>query len=100
MPQVEGGEARKIFKIDLTGLLSKLSIKMEEEEFNKLWIKFDAEEIGFVKSEVFAKKLGVETLAPVEQVLDEEPPATAASSVRPESIPQARIIGISNHTPL
>ena len=39
VPQLVGGEPTKIFKLDLLGAINKMTIKMEEEEFDKLWKK-------------------------------------------------------------
>jgi Ca2+-binding EF-hand superfamily protein len=58
VPQLLGGESSKIFKIDLLNNIKKMSIKMEEEEFEKLWKKIDSVGSGFVKSDDFLKRLG------------------------------------------
>ena len=59
IPQLINGEPNKIFKIDLLNTINKMAIKMEEEEFDKLWKKFDSVNSGFVKSEDFLKRLGI-----------------------------------------
>ena len=59
VPQLIDGEPSKIFRVELLGLLNKMTIRMEEEEFEKLWKKFDNQNTGFVKSGAFLKRLGV-----------------------------------------
>jgi len=40
IPQLNGGEPNKIFKIELLNTISSMAIKMEPEEFDKLWKKY------------------------------------------------------------
>jgi Ca2+-binding EF-hand superfamily protein len=59
IPELIGGEPNKIFKMEFLGLLNKMNIKMDEDDFEKLWKKFDQDNSGYVKSQHFLKKLGV-----------------------------------------
>ena len=40
IPQLNGGEGNKIFKIELLNTINGMGIKMEAEEFDKLWKKY------------------------------------------------------------
>ncbi len=54
-----GDGSKKIFKPELLNYINGMSIKIETEEFEKLWKKFDSENYGFVKGNAFLKRLGV-----------------------------------------
>jgi hypothetical protein len=50
----------KIFKIGLLDALNRMSIKMETEEFDKLWKKLDYDNMGVVNSDLFLQRLGIQ----------------------------------------
>ncbi|CAF0760256.1 unnamed protein product [Brachionus calyciflorus] len=60
IPQLNGGSPGRVFKFELMNAINGMGIKMELEEFDKLWKKFDQDGTGFVKSEVFLKRLGID----------------------------------------
>jgi len=59
LPQLIGGNPSRIFKPELHNTINLMNIKMDADEFDKLWKKFDTENIGVVHSDAFIKKLGV-----------------------------------------
>ena len=40
MPSLNGGVSSKVFKPELFNLINGMAIKMEPEEFDKLWKKY------------------------------------------------------------
>lgn len=62
MPLLNGGIAGRVFKHELSNTISSMGVKMDLIEYDKLWRKFDAENIGFVKAEDFLKKLGLNSI--------------------------------------
>jgi hypothetical protein len=46
IPQLNGGEGNKIFKIELLNTINGMGIKMEAEEFDKLWKKYPICEVS------------------------------------------------------
>lgn len=59
VPQLIGGNPNRIFKPELLNAINLMNIKMDTDEYDKLWKKFDSENLGVVHSEMFLKKLGV-----------------------------------------
>ena len=59
VPYLNNGVLGKVFKPELANTIHSMGIKMEPEEFDKLWKKFDSEALGNVKADVFLKKLGL-----------------------------------------
>lgn len=83
IPQLNGGSAGRVFKFELLNAINGMGIKMESDEFEKLWKKFDPEAFGFIKSEIFLKKLGIdldslkeESTANLNDLFREEPSYT------------------------
>lgn len=70
-----------------------MGIKIESEEFEKLWKKFDTENLGYVKSEAFLKKLGLGSL--VEESLDSV--IADFNEDAKFNVPQANLPGIFEH---
>ena len=95
IPQLLGGEANKIFKVDLLNTLNKMHIKMDLEEFDKLWTKFDLVNSGFIKSDEFLKRLGVAEESPNKSLLESSNEFAALESDRENnrsmSIPIANV---------
>lgn len=60
IPQLNGGSAGRVFKFELLNCINGMGIRMETDEFEKLWKKIDPEAFGFVKSETMLKKLGID----------------------------------------
>lgn len=95
VPQLNGGSPGRVFKFELLNAINGMGIKMETDEFEKLWTKFDPEAFGFVKSEVMLKKLGIDvntlkedSLTNLRDLFCED------SSHRTLDVPKANIIGI------
>lgn len=61
IPQLNGGSPNKVYKNELMHAINGMAIKIEPEEFEKLWKKFDPEDNGCVKSDLILKRLGVQT---------------------------------------
>jgi hypothetical protein len=89
IPELIGGEPNKIFKVELLGLLNKMNIKMTEEDFDKLWKKFDQDNSGFVKSQFFLKKLGVSHVND-----DSDDHMDSARQSTSSSVPYAQMTGL------
>nr|XP_014353279.1 PREDICTED: EF-hand calcium-binding domain-containing protein 6-like [Latimeria chalumnae] len=60
IPQKNPGGATRILEPEFRNMLNYLGFHMEEEEFNKLWKRYDTEGTGVVKGDVLLKKLGIE----------------------------------------
>lgn len=94
IPQLNGGSSGRIFKFELLNAINGMGIKMETDEFEKLWIKFDPESHGFVKSEIMLKRLGIDLDSLKEDsVTNLKDLFCEDSSHRSLDIPKARIIG-------
>ena len=53
-----GGSGR-ILKPELRNVLNKMGFFMEDEEFEKLWLKYDTENYGTIRAERLMSKLGI-----------------------------------------
>lgn len=93
IPLLNGGIAGRIFKHELYTTVTAMGIKIESEEFEKLWKKFDTENLGYVKSEAFLKKLGLGSL--VEESLDSV--IADFNEDAKFNVPQANLPGIFEH---
>lgn len=59
VPYLNGGAVNKVFKMELLNVINGMGIKMETDEFEKLWKKFDLENTGIVNADLFLKRLGL-----------------------------------------
>ena len=76
VPQKNPGGTKRILKPEFRNAVSSLGFHMQDEEFDKLWARFDTENIGAVNGEKIMTKLGI-------AISDEQPRfATANDSVR------------------
>lgn len=53
-----GGSGR-LLKPELRNVLNKMGFFMEDDEFEKLWLKYDTENIGTIRAEQLLGKLGI-----------------------------------------
>ena len=59
IPQKNPGGTRRILKPEFRNAISSLGFHMQDEEFDKLWGRFDTENIGAVNGEKIMTKLGI-----------------------------------------
>lgn len=59
VPQKNPGGTRRILKPEFRNAISSLGFRMQDEEFDKLWTRFDSENIGAVSGEKIMTKLGI-----------------------------------------
>jgi len=59
IPQKNPGGTRRILKPEFRNAISSLGFHMQDEEFDKLWARFDTENIGAVNGEKIMTKLGI-----------------------------------------
>lgn len=78
IPQVNPGGARRLLKPEFRNALNKMGFFMDDGEYDKLWAKYDPEEIGAIDGVRLLKKLGI-TIEGIDL------PRTAASSRKADS---------------
>ncbi len=59
IPQMNPGGTKRILKPEFRNALNNLGFHMDDEEYDKLWSKFDTENIGAVNGEKILNKLGI-----------------------------------------
>ena len=59
VPQKNPGGTRRILKPEFRNAISSLGFHMQDDEFDKLWARFDTENIGAVNGEKIMTKLGI-----------------------------------------
>ncbi|KAJ8318169.1 hypothetical protein KUTeg_003260 [Tegillarca granosa] len=59
IPQINPGGNGRILKTEFRQLLNKLMFYMDDQEFNKLWKKYDVNNTGTINGEQFLNKLGI-----------------------------------------
>ncbi|XP_028399843.1 EF-hand calcium-binding domain-containing protein 6-like [Dendronephthya gigantea] len=70
IPQINPGGSGRILKPELRNALNKHGFAMEDSEYDKLWTKYDTENIGVIKGEKLLQKLGISLKTNVENVED------------------------------
>ncbi|ESO99600.1 hypothetical protein LOTGIDRAFT_238765 [Lottia gigantea] len=60
IPQINPGGSGRILKPEFRQMLSKMMFYLEDEEFDKLWNKYDRDCEGVIKGEKFLKALGIQ----------------------------------------
>ncbi|XP_043920865.1 EF-hand calcium-binding domain-containing protein 6-like [Protopterus annectens] len=60
LPQKNPGGATRILVPEFHNMLNHLGYSMEDEEFEKLWKRYDTEGTGVIKGDVLLKRLGIE----------------------------------------
>lgn len=60
VPQMNPGGSGRIIAPELRNVLNKLGFFMDDQEFEKLWKKYDPGNLGVVNAQVLLKKLGIE----------------------------------------
>ncbi|XP_002734907.1 EF-hand calcium-binding domain-containing protein 6-like [Saccoglossus kowalevskii] len=90
-PQMNPGGSGRILKPEFRNVLNRMLFFMEEEEFEKLWAKYDTEGIGVINGEKMLNKLGITlrsgTASPTKQRLDS---ADSTSSRTPKKLEAER----------
>ncbi|KAL9978672.1 hypothetical protein ACROYT_G016217 [Oculina patagonica] len=59
IPQINPGGSGRILKPELRNVLNKMGFYMEDDEFEKLWQKYDTENYGTIRAERLMSKLGI-----------------------------------------
>ena len=59
IPQVNPGGSGRLLKPEFRNVLNKMGFYMEDEEFEKLWLKYDTENYGTIRAERLMNKLGI-----------------------------------------
>jgi len=59
IPQMNPGGSGRILKPELRNVLNKMGFYMEDDEFEKLWQKYDTENYGTIRAERLMSKLGI-----------------------------------------
>lgn len=59
IPQVNPGGSGRLLRPELRNVLNKMGYFMEDDEFEKLWLKYDTENVGTVRAEQLLSKLGI-----------------------------------------
>lgn len=59
IPQMNPGGSGRILKPELRNVLNKMGFYMEDDEFEKLWLKYDTENYGTIRAERLMSKLGI-----------------------------------------
>ncbi|KAL3877258.1 hypothetical protein ACJMK2_034991 [Sinanodonta woodiana] len=59
IPQLNPGGSGRILKPEFKQMLNKLMFYMDDDEFEKLWQKYDPDNIGTMDGEKFLNKLGI-----------------------------------------
>ncbi|XP_067932216.1 EF-hand calcium-binding domain-containing protein 6-like [Watersipora subatra] len=59
VPQMNPGGASRLLKPEFKNALNKLMFSMDDDEFERLWQKYDDENIGVIDGSKFMKKLGI-----------------------------------------
>lgn len=59
IPQKNPGGTRRVLKPEFRNAMGSLGFRMSDEEFEKLWARFDNENIGAVSGERIMTKLGI-----------------------------------------
>ncbi|XP_052263112.1 EF-hand calcium-binding domain-containing protein 6-like isoform X2 [Dreissena polymorpha] len=77
IPQMNPGGSGRIMKPELRQLLNKLMFYMDDDEFEKLWNKYDPDAAGTINGEKFLNKLGITfqngaDMAPMTPVLESD----------------------------
>nr|XP_039247423.1 EF-hand calcium-binding domain-containing protein 6-like [Styela clava] len=60
VPQMNPGGSSSIIQPEFRNVLNKLGFYMDEQEFDKLWKKYDMGNIGVINAQTLLKKLGIE----------------------------------------
>lgn len=64
--ELVGDGLKKIFKPELLNAIQGMHLKVDQDQFEKLWKKFDVENYGFVTGDAFLKRLGIQSDRAVE----------------------------------
>ncbi|XP_033644045.1 EF-hand calcium-binding domain-containing protein 6-like [Asterias rubens] len=59
IPQMNPGGTGRILKPELRNVLNKMLFFMDDDEFEKLWNRYDTEKLGVIKGERLMNKLGI-----------------------------------------
>ena len=59
IPQMNPGGSGRILKPELRNVLNKMGFYMEDDDFEKLWLKYDTENYGTIRAERLMSKLGI-----------------------------------------
>lgn len=59
IPQMNPGGSGRILKPELRNVLNKMGFYMEDDEFEKLWQKYDTENYGTIRAERLMSRLGI-----------------------------------------
>ena len=59
IPQLNSGGSGRVLKPELRNALNKHGFAMEDAEYDKLWQKYDTENIGVIKGERLLQRLGI-----------------------------------------
>ncbi|XP_033890757.3 EF-hand calcium-binding domain-containing protein 6 [Acipenser ruthenus] len=60
LPQKNPGGASRIVAPEFQNMLNRMGFHMEEEEFEKLWKRYDKDGLGAIKGDAFLKRLGID----------------------------------------
>ncbi|CAF1100525.1 unnamed protein product, partial [Didymodactylos carnosus] len=66
-PALDGGPSNRIFKAQFYNWLNEMGYKMKDNEFDKLWDKFDTDGFHAVNSDKFIKRLTNDPITEVNQ---------------------------------
>lgn len=59
IPQMNPGGSGRILRPELRNVLNKMGFYMEDDEFEKLWQKYDTENYGTIRAERLMSRLGI-----------------------------------------
>eukprot|EP00795_Rhopilema_esculentum_P012732 gene12732-3457_t len=75
VPQKNPGGTKRILKPEFRNAISVLGFHMEDDEYDKLWTRFDTENVGAVNGEKILTKLGI-------SITENNRPRTSQSSTK------------------
>ncbi|XP_032219247.2 EF-hand calcium-binding domain-containing protein 6 [Nematostella vectensis] len=59
IPQMNPGGSGRILRPELRNVLNQMGFYMDDDEFEKLWLKYDTENVGTIRAEKLMGKLGI-----------------------------------------
>ncbi|XP_063969621.1 EF-hand calcium-binding domain-containing protein 6-like [Lytechinus pictus] len=97
IPQLNPGGTGRILKPEFRNALNKMLFHMDDDEFEKLWLKYDSDNIGVVNGGKLLGKLGINlraTTAPVRDIYARSTDGEPTSPRRKKKADTARLRSI------
>ncbi|XP_070545330.1 EF-hand calcium-binding domain-containing protein 6-like [Ptychodera flava] len=97
-PQMNPGGSGRILKPEFRNVLNKMLFFMDDDEFEKLWTKYDVDGVGVINGEKMLNKLGIslrqQTASPSKERLDSAESTASGRKLKKIEIERAKSLNV------